>query len=91
MVDKHWSKKRLKYAAFSSYKIILASNSPRRQQFLKEIGLDYTVQTHPVEEIFPPNLKGAEIPDYLVRLKGSRIYSIGSKGIGHHSRYDCLE
>ena len=48
------------------------------------------MQTHPVEEIFPPNLRGAEIPDYLLRLKAA-IYSIENKGIGHHSRYDCLE
>ena len=65
MVDKHWSKKRLNMQRFSSYKIILASNSPRRQQFLKEIGLDYTVQTHPVEEIFPPNLKVLKYPIIL--------------------------
>ena len=64
---------------FSSYKIILASNSPRRQQFLKEIGLDYTVQTHPVEEIFPPNLRGAEIPDYLVRLKAAPFTALKTK------------
>ena len=56
---------------FPSTKIILASNSPRRQQFLKDIGLDFEIKTHPVEEIFPPELKGAEIPDYLVKLKAA--------------------
>ena len=56
---------------FPDTKIILASNSPRRQQFLKDIGLDFEIKTHPVEEIFPPELKGAEIPDYLVKLKAA--------------------
>ena len=56
---------------FPSTKIILASNSPRRQQFLKDIGLDFEIKTHPVEEIFPPELQGAEIPDYLVKLKAA--------------------
>ena len=54
---------------FPSTEIILASNSPRRQQFLKDIGLSFRIQTFDVDEVFPANLKGAEIPDYLVRLK----------------------
>ncbi len=54
---------------FSNYDIILASNSPRRQQFLKDIGLDFRIKTHSVEEIFPEELKAAEISDYLVKLK----------------------
>lgn len=56
---------------FSSKEIILASNSPRRQQFFKDIGIDFTVQTHPVEEIYPPTLIGAEIAEYLVKLKAT--------------------
>ncbi|MGB1971542.1 MAG: Maf family nucleotide pyrophosphatase [Flavobacteriaceae bacterium] len=54
---------------FSATDIILASNSPRRQQFLKDIGLSFTVQTHQVEEIFSPELKKEEISNYLVQLK----------------------
>ena len=54
---------------FSNYDIILASNSPRRQQFLKDIGLDFRIKTHSVEEIYPEELKAAEISDYLVKLK----------------------
>ena len=56
---------------FSNYDIILASNSPRRQQFLKDIGLDFSIKTHPVEEIFPEELKAAAISDYLVKLKAA--------------------
>ena len=56
---------------FQGTKIILASNSPRRQQFLNNIGLTFQIITHEVDEVFPPHLKGAEIPDYLVRLKAA--------------------
>ena len=64
---------------FSNYNIILASNSPRRQQFLKEIGLDFIIKTHPVEEIFPEELKAAEISDYLVKLKAEPFKSLTEK------------
>ena len=56
---------------FQGTKIILASNSPRRQQFLNNIGLTFQIITHEVDEVFPPHLKGVEIPDYLVRLKAA--------------------
>ncbi len=64
---------------FSNYDIILASNSPRRQQFLKDIGLDFRIKTHSVEEIFPEKLKAAEISDYLVKLKAEPFKSLTEK------------
>jgi len=63
----------------SNYDIILASNSPRRQQFLKDIGLDFRIKTHSVEEIFPEELKAAEISDYLVKLKAKPFKSLTDK------------
>lgn len=63
----------------SNYDIILASNSPRRQQFLKDIGLDFRIKTHSVEEIFPEELKAAEISDYLVKLKAEPFKSLTEK------------
>ena len=51
------------------FNIILASGSPRRQVFFKELGIDFTVDLRPVDEIFPKELKGAEIADYLAILK----------------------
>jgi len=53
------------------YKIILASGSPRRQQFFKELQLDFKVRLKSVEEIYPPELQGSEISDYLAELKAS--------------------
>ena len=66
---------------FNDYKIILASNSPRRQQFLKDIGLSFTIKTHEVEELFPPTLQGSEIPDYLVKLKAAPFENIAPNEI----------
>ena len=54
-----------------NYNIILASGSPRRQQFLKDLNLDFSIQLKEIEEIYPPHLKGKEITDYLAELKSS--------------------
>ncbi|QDO95131.1 septum formation protein Maf [Formosa sediminum] len=53
----------------SNYNIILASGSPRRQQFFKDLGLDFSIQLKPVEEVYPPRLRHFEISDYLAQLK----------------------
>lgn len=51
------------------YTLILASGSPRRQQFFKDLDLDFEIRLKDVEEIYPPELKGKEITDYLAVLK----------------------
>jgi septum formation protein len=53
----------------SSKKIILASNSPRRQEFLKQLHIDYEIKTFDVEEIYPKDLKAEEITNFLSLLK----------------------
>ena len=53
----------------AKYHIILASGSPRRQQFFKDLGLDFEIRLKPVEEIYPKQLQHAEISDYLAQLK----------------------
>ena len=47
------------------YKIILASGSPRRQQFFKDLDLDFEIRLKEVEEIYPPTLKAAEITNFF--------------------------
>ena len=54
---------------FKNYNIILASGSPRRQQFLKDLELDFEIQFKPVEEIYPEHLKAEQITDFLSELK----------------------
>jgi septum formation protein len=50
------------------YKLILASGSPRRQ-FFKDLELDFEIRLKEIEEIYPPELKAAEITNYLAQLK----------------------
>lgn len=52
------------------YKVILASNSPRRKELLAGLGVDYEVRTLPdVDESYPETLKGADIPLYIAKEK----------------------
>ncbi|SHL46957.1 Maf-like protein [Flavobacterium chilense] len=53
------------------YTLILASGSPRRQQFFKDLDLDFEIRLKEIEEIYPPELKAVEITDYLAELKGN--------------------
>ena len=43
------------------YKVILASNSPRRKELLSGLGVDYEIRTLPdVDESYPDTLRGAD-------------------------------
>lgn len=53
------------------YKIILASGSPRRQQFFKDLDLDFEIRLKDIEEIYPKNLKAEEITNFLSELKAN--------------------
>ena len=53
----------------SAFNVILASGSPRRQQFFKDLDLDFTIQLKEVAEIYPEHLKAEEITDFLSLLK----------------------
>lgn len=52
-----------------SYHIILASGSPRRQLFFKDLGLDFEIKLKPIKEEYPSTLQHVEISDYLAQLK----------------------
>lgn len=51
------------------YKIILASQSPRRKALLEDLGLSFETRPIDVEESYPTNLKAQEIALYLSQLK----------------------
>ncbi|MNF24897.1 Septum formation protein Maf [compost metagenome] len=51
------------------YSLILASGSPRRQQFFKDLDLDFEIRLKEIEEVYPLELKAEEITDYLAELK----------------------
>lgn len=54
-----------------NFKIILASASPRRQTFFKDLNLDFEIQVKKIQETYPENLVGKQITDYLAELKAS--------------------
>lgn len=54
-------------------KIILASNSPRRQELLKALGVEFTVKVHPVDETVPADLPADYAAAYLSKLKAENF------------------
>ncbi|MEM8895857.1 MAG: Maf family protein [Bacteroidota bacterium] len=52
-----------------SHPLILASNSPRRHQLLKDLGVDFTVFTKHIEEDYPTNLPADKVATYLSEKK----------------------
>ncbi|MCI1681922.1 MAG: Maf-like protein [Bacteroides sp.] len=54
------------------YKVILASNSPRRKELLAGLGVAFEVRTLPdVDESYPECLQGGDIPLYIAKKKAN--------------------
>jgi septum formation protein len=64
-----------------NYNIILASASPRRQQFFKDLNLNFTIQLKPVKETYPSDLKETEITDYLANLKAEAFTNLAKDDV----------
>lgn len=63
------------------YKVILASNSPRRKELLAGLGVDYEVRTLPdVDESYPDTLQGADIPLYIAKEKADAYQNMLQPG-----------
>ena len=61
----------------NKYKVILASNSPRRKELLSGLGVDYEVKTLPdVDESYPDGLSGEEIAKHIARGKAEAYRSL---------------
>lgn len=59
------------------YKVILASNSPRRKELLGGLGIPYEVKTMPdIDESYPEGLGCEEIPVYIARTKADAYRSM---------------
>ena len=58
-----------------NYNIILASQSPRRREILKMLGVDFKVVVKDTDETFPPELQGGAIPEHIAVLKASAFDS----------------
>ncbi len=55
--------------------IILASQSPRRQQLLAEMGIQFIVQQADIDETPPANSNAYEVPQLLAQKKAEKIAS----------------
>lgn len=52
-----------------NHHLILASGSPRRQKFFRDLGADFEVRLKPIKEEYPESLRHFEITNYLAQLK----------------------
>ncbi|MBR5333883.1 MAG: septum formation protein Maf [Alistipes sp.] len=53
-----------------SYRLILASQSPRRRQLLSDAGIEYELAPRfECEEVYPASLPATEVAEYLSHLK----------------------
>jgi septum formation protein len=53
--------------------LVLASNSPRRQQLMREMGYTFRIEVRPTDEIFPPDMPVVDVPAFLARQKADRF------------------
>lgn len=61
----------------SQYKIILASNSPRRKELLSGLDINYEIKTLPdIDESYPDYLKGDEVATYISKEKANAYLNL---------------
>ena len=74
------------------YTLILASGSPRRQQFFKDLDLDFEIRLKDVEEIYPPELKAnafeGELNDNEILITSDTIVWHQNKALGKPKNAD---
>lgn len=59
---------------FPDFEYVLGSASPRRQQLLSELGLNFTIRTCDIKEDFPDGMSMDEIPVFLAQKKADFLY-----------------
>lgn len=60
----------------SKYKLVLASNSPRRKELIAGIDVPFEIHTLPdVDESYPETLPHEDVPEFLARKKASSYLS----------------
>jgi septum formation protein len=71
-----------KFAKFSKkMKILLASNSPRRKELLKNLGFDFEVVSIDCDEVYPENLPVEKIAGFLSELKSKAFRNLENNEI----------
>ena len=56
-----------------AYRVILGSKSPRRQELLRGMGIDFEVMTADTDESYPKDIANYDIPEYLSHRKMEAI------------------
>jgi septum formation protein len=51
----------------------------QEEQFFKDLELDFEIRLKEIEEIYPPELKAAEITNYLAQLKSVLLKGVKRK------------
>ncbi len=64
-----------------NHNIILASGSPRRQDFFKKLDMDFVIEVREVDEVFPEYLQASDITDYLAKLKATAFTDLSERDI----------
>lgn len=57
----------------NKHTVILASKSPRRQDFLRELGIPFAVKACDTEENYPSTLQNSDITDFIALEKANAI------------------
>ncbi|MGY8943962.1 MAG: Maf family nucleotide pyrophosphatase [Flavobacteriales bacterium] len=69
----------------NNYNVILASGSPRRQQFFRDLDIDFSIQLKEIEEIYPENLKSdafSTLNDKDLLITSDTIVWLEGKALG---------
>lgn len=53
--------------------LTLASGSPRRRQLLTDMGMAFTIETRPTDEIFPADMPVDDVAEFLARDKAAQF------------------
>lgn len=59
--------------------LILASNSPRRQYLMRELGYHFAIQKPFGDESFDPALPSEDVPEYLAKKKAKSINHVSDE------------
>ena len=56
-----------------THQLILGSKSPRRQELIQGLGLQYKVRTLDTDESYPESLKPQQIASFLAEIKAKAL------------------
>ena len=56
---------------FNQYNFILGSNSTRRSEILKDIGIDFKIRASNIDETIPKGIKNKNVPIFLAKEKAN--------------------